>query len=72
MQENACEAAKALGIQGYGRIDLFVECKTGTIRVIEANTLPALTPSTVLYHQALAETPPIAPQELLIQLIESP
>jgi D-alanine--D-alanine ligase len=72
IQQNACEAAKALGIQGYGRIDLFVECETGAIRVIEANTLPALTPSTVLYHQALAERPPIAPQELLIQLIESP
>lgn len=72
VQQRACEAARILGIQGYARLDLFVECQTGRIRVIEANTLPALTPSTVFYHQALAETPPIAPQELLIQLIESP
>ncbi len=71
LQKNACKAAKALGIEGYARLDLFVECKTGKIRVIEANTLPALTPSTVLYHQALAETPPISPEELLIQIIES-
>ncbi len=72
VQENACKVAKVLGIEGYARLDLFVECATGNIRVIEANTLPALTPSTVLYHQALAETPAIEPQQLLIHLIESP
>ncbi len=72
VQKNVCKVARALGIEGYARLDLFVECKTGAIRVIEANTLPALTPSTVLYHQALAETPAIEPQELLIHLIESP
>lgn len=71
VQHSACEAAKALGIQGYGRLDLFVECATGVIRVIEANTLPALSPSTVLYQQALAEDCPITPQQLLTEFIRS-
>jgi len=71
VQENACLAAQALGIQGYARIDLFVECATGTIRVIEANTLPALTPSTVLYHQGLSASPPILPKNLLTWIIKA-
>jgi len=69
VKERACKAAKVLGIQNYARLDLFVECKTGRIQVIEANTLPALTPSTVIYHQALAESPPIFPQEFLMRLL---
>ncbi|MBS0625683.1 MAG: hypothetical protein JSS32_06500 [Verrucomicrobia bacterium] len=71
VQKGARRAAAALGIRGYARLDLFVECKTGRIRVIEANTLPALTPSTVLYHQALSSKPPIAPKELLVSFIQS-
>lgn len=69
VQAHTCIAAKALGIENYARLDLFVECETGAIRVIEANTLPALTPSTVLYQQAMVETPPLTPQQLLFQLI---
>ncbi|RMD86002.1 MAG: hypothetical protein D6808_04195 [Candidatus Dadabacteria bacterium] len=57
--------ADKLGIRGYARIDAFMEIETGKITVIEANTLPALTPSTVLYHQALAEKDPIYPTQLL-------
>ena len=37
----------------------------GALRLIEINTLPGLTPSTVLFHQALAEQPPLAPRRLL-------
>ncbi|GBG84262.1 hypothetical protein CBR_g38233 [Chara braunii] len=33
--------------------------------IIEANTIPGMTPSTVLFHQALAENPPLSPQEFL-------
>ena len=36
----------------------------------KANTVPGLTPSTVLYHQALAETPPISPAAFLTLGIE--
>lgn len=71
VQISACKAAKALGISNYARLDLFVECATGKIRVIEANSLPALTPSTVLYHQALSITPPMSPKKLLCKIIQN-
>jgi hypothetical protein len=45
--------------------------KTGMLLIIEVNTLPALTPSTVLYHQALAEKPEIFPLELLEKIIKN-
>ncbi|MFW6311467.1 MAG: hypothetical protein ACOC1K_04450, partial [Nanoarchaeota archaeon] len=63
------KVADILGIEGYSRIDAFVNVENGDIIVIEVNTLPALTPSTVLYHQGLAEKPPIEPMALLESLI---
>lgn len=63
--------ARAVGMRGYGRIDAFMHVKTGNLIVIEVNTLPGLTPSTVLFHQALAETPPIFPSDFLERLIEN-
>jgi D-alanine-D-alanine ligase-like ATP-grasp enzyme len=45
--------------------------KTGAIMVIEVNTLPALTPSTVFYQQALEEKPSMYPRELLEKIIEN-
>ncbi len=63
--------ARAIGLSGYSRIDAFAHIKTGELRIIEVNTLPGLTPSTVLYHQALAENPPAYPRELLELLIEN-
>jgi len=63
--------AKELGITGYSRIDAFANTKTGALLIIEVNTLPGLTPSTVLYHQALAEKPPVFPRELLEMLIKN-
>lgn len=61
--------AEAMGIEGYSRIDAFVETSTGNLIIIEVNTLPGLTPSTVLYHQALAEKPALYPKDLLEKLI---
>lgn len=57
--------AKRLGLQGYSRIDAFMHIKTGELIVIEANTLPGLTASTVIYHQALAEPTPMYPTDFL-------
>ena len=65
------ELARGIGITGYARIDAFAHTKTGELLIIEINTLPGLTPSTVLYHQALAEHPPLYPRELLELLIEN-
>ena len=63
--------AAGMGIAGYARIDAFLHLRTGDIKVIEINTLPGLTASTVLYHQGLAETPPLFPMQLLERLIEN-
>lgn len=63
-------AAAALGIEGYARLDAFLERHTGDIVLIEANTLPGLSPSTVIFHQALAEQPPIYPREFLEILLD--
>lgn len=71
VQAHACQAARALFIKNYARLDLFVALESGKIRVIEVNTLPALTPSTVLYHQALSEEKPLFPKQFLDTLIQS-
>ena len=70
--KNAAEKiAKTLNIQNYTRIDLFFNVQSKILYVIEANSLPGLTPATVLYHQALAEETPLYPQEFLEKIIES-
>ena len=65
------KVAKILGISGYARIDAFMQRKTGELIIIEANTVPGLTPSTVIYHQALAEDKPLYPKELLETIVDS-
>lgn len=62
--------AAVLGLKGYSRLDLFLHIKNGDLKLIEANSLPALTPSTVLFHQALAEKPPIYPISLIERIVE--
>jgi D-alanine--D-alanine ligase len=61
--------AEALGIEGFARIDAFLSTSTGEILVIEANTIPGLTPSTVIFHQALQEEPPLYPRDLLEKIV---
>lgn len=63
--------ANELGLSGYSRIDAFMNIKTGALKVIEINTLPGLTPSTVIFHQALAERPKIYPTQFLENIIEN-
>lgn len=64
-------AAQALGIKNYARLDVFFNRFTEKMILIEANTLPALTPSTVIYHQGLAEEPALSPLALLDKIISS-
>ncbi len=71
IKERIEAAAEALGITGYSRIDAFVNIATGDLLIIEVNTLPGLTPSTVLFHQGLAEQPPVYPRDLLERLIKN-
>lgn len=65
------KAAKALEIQNYARLDIFFNRETEKMILIEANTLPALTPSTVIYHQGLAEEISLTPLALLNKIIAS-
>lgn len=65
------KTAGLLGIQNYARLDIFFNRSTEKMILIEANTLPGLTPSTVIYHQGLAEEPSLSPVELLDRIISS-
>jgi len=51
VRETARKAYITLGLQVYARIDMFVK-DDGDIVVLEPNSLPGMTPSTVLFHQA--------------------
>jgi D-alanine-D-alanine ligase len=53
IKDVAVATFRALDLRGYARIDMFVR-KDGKIAVLEPNTLPGMTPSTVLFHQAAA------------------
>jgi D-alanine--D-alanine ligase len=61
--------AKLLKINNYARFDIFFNRKSDNLIIIEINSLPALTPSTVLFHQALVESPPIKPKKFLEKII---
>lgn len=63
------EVAEKLGIKNYARIDIFFNLVTGKMVVIEANSLPGMTPSTVIYHQALAEKPPLEPLDFIERIL---
>ncbi len=65
------KTAKALGIENYARLDAFFNLRTGVTMIIEANTLPSLAPSTVIYHQALAEPKSLTPTQFLESLIDA-
>ena len=69
-RERIALVANTLDLSGYARIDAFMHIETGEINVIEVNTLPGLTASTVLFHQALAETPPLFPVEFLATIAD--
>jgi D-alanine-D-alanine ligase len=66
IQDTAVRAYKALNLKAYSRIDMFV-CD-GRILVLEPNTLPGMTPSTVLFHQAAAEG--LSQTDLITRIIE--
>ncbi len=70
VKASIAKVADYLGMSGYGRIDCFVNRLTGELIVIEANSLPGLTPSTVIFHQGLAEQPPLFPTEFLEKILQ--
>ena len=53
MQRYAVEGAKALGITGYARLDFLMK-ENGDMYCLEANTLPGMTPTSLLPQEAKA------------------
>jgi D-alanine-D-alanine ligase len=68
VQDVAVQAFCALDLKCYARIDMFV-CPDGRVVVLEPNTLPGMTPSTVLFHQAAASG--ITQADLISIIIDS-
>jgi D-alanine-D-alanine ligase len=68
IQDTAVGTFNALNLRGYARIDMFVR-KDGRVAVLEPNTLPGMTPSTVLFHQAAASG--ITQTDLIDRIIQS-
>jgi D-alanine-D-alanine ligase len=68
IQDTAVATFSALHLRGYARIDMFVR-KDGRVAVLEPNTLPGMTPSTVLFHQAAASG--ITQADLIDRIIQS-
>lgn len=53
MQEYACRGYEVLGIKGYARLD-FMMRENGEMYCLEANTLPGMTPTSLLPQEAAA------------------
>ncbi|KAL1558647.1 hypothetical protein AAHA92_09087 [Salvia divinorum] len=62
--------ANTLQLEGFSRIDAFVNVDSGEVLIIEVNTVPGMTPSTVLIHQALTEKPPMYPHRFFRTLLD--
>lgn len=62
--------ANTLQLEGFSRIDAFVNVDSGEVLIIEVNTVPGMTPSTVLIHQALEEKPPMYPHRFFRALLD--
>lgn len=67
VQDTAIRVCEILNLVGYPRIDMFVK-ENGDVIVLEPNTLPGVTPSTMVFHQA-AEIG-MSPQDFLDKIIE--
>jgi D-alanine--D-alanine ligase len=70
LSDRLARIAKYLGIDGFARIDLFLNRTSGEMILIEVNTIPALTPSTVFFQQALASEPALLPVQVLENILE--
>jgi D-alanine-D-alanine ligase len=66
IRETAVATFRNLDLKGYARIDMFMR-EDGRVAVLEPNTLPGMTPSTVLFHQAAASG--ITQAELIDRII---
>ena len=54
MQKHAVEACHAVGIEGYARVDFMLDETSGEDYALEINTLPGMTPTSLLPQEAAA------------------
>lgn len=54
IQDTALKAYRALGIKTYARMDFMMDEKTNDIYCLEANTLPGMTPTSLIPQEAAA------------------
>lgn len=54
MQKHAEDACMVLGIEGYARVDFMLDEKSGADYALEVNTLPGMTPTSLLPQEAAA------------------
>ena len=54
MQHFAEAAYRSVGMQSYARFDFMMDEKTGNMYCLEANTLPGMTPTSLLPQEAAA------------------
>jgi D-alanine-D-alanine ligase len=54
MQKHAEEACAAVGIQGYARVDFMLDERSGEDYALEVNTLPGMTPTSLMPQEAAA------------------
>lgn len=69
IRERVLRLAKALNLEGYGRLDCFYDQSQDRLYLLEANTLCALTEATVFYSQMLSsfEASPTQALEWIVQ-----
>jgi hypothetical protein len=63
--------ARAFGIEGYARLDLFWDQVDDIVYLLEINTLCGLTEATVFYSQWLADADPLPPWAALDRIVEA-
>lgn len=66
-QDIAIKACQTINLIGYPRVDIFIT-KNKRIVVLEVNTLPGITPSTMVFHQAAEIN--LAPGQFINKIIE--
>lgn len=54
MQRHAEEACASVGIEGYARVDFMLDERSGEDYALEVNTLPGMTPTSLLPQEAAA------------------
>ena len=64
------KVAERVKLNAYARVDFFYHLESQHVLMIEINTLPALSPSTVLFQQALNHKNPLSPKQLLLHIID--